>query len=47
MSDTEGFMKCTGCGMVWKGRWDADQEVACPECQSPLEEISEDELEER
>lgn len=47
MSETEGFMRCIGCGMIWKGRWETDQEVVCPECQSPLEEVDEEDLEEQ
>lgn len=44
MDKEEGFMKCSGCGMVWKGVWEAGQDVRCPECQSPLEEVEQDEL---
>lgn len=47
MSKTEGFMRCTGCGIVWKGQWDAEQTVTCPECQSPLEEVQEAELQQQ
>lgn len=46
MTKEEGFMKCTGCGMVWKGTWDVDQEVTCPECGSPLEAVEGEDLRE-
>lgn len=44
MSNSQGFMRCTGCGIVWKGQWEAEEGVHCPECQSPLEEVEEDQL---
>lgn len=42
----EGFMRCVDCGMLWKGMWNNDGDVTCPECQSPLEKVEKDELRE-
>lgn len=47
MEEHTGYMKCPKCGVVWKGRWDTGQDVTCPECGSPLEEIPDEELQDR
>lgn len=39
MPDEEGLAGCPGCGAVWKGAWDPDYEVECPECGTVLEPV--------